>query len=102
MRVAFSWRRAFCDGFTHRVDFRGPVEEVVEAIAASAGDDHQAGTLVEREELTVDAWVFPRRVVDQAPAVNGPTERVVRELANPFGCPTHVLRESERNHPRST
>src|SRR5262249_41097999 len=53
----------------NRVDLARSRKEVVERVAAGAGDDSHAVVRAEVECLAVECRVFPAGVVDQVPAV---------------------------------
>ncbi len=74
------------------VNLGGAVEEVVEGVAAGAGDHDDAAIRLEGEEFAVDAGIFPAGVVDQLAAVDVVDGRVrIYDGSNPLSLGSPVL-----------
>ena len=43
----------------HGVNFRRTVQQIIQRVAAGAGEDHQRAVRIEPQQLAVDARVFP-------------------------------------------
>src|SRR5262249_29582760 len=79
---ALQFEQGVLDGVdVHRVDLPGAGEEVVEGVAAGAGDDQDAVVGGEVEGGPVQGRVLPARVVDEVAAVDRLEDPVVEALA---------------------
>jgi len=67
------------------VNFRGPIEEIVERVAARAGDQHDAAVRVESQEFPIDPRIFPAGIVDELPAMDVMKDQVLRGLEESGG-----------------
>jgi hypothetical protein len=73
-----------------RMNLGRAVEQVVEGVAAGAGDHHHPAVGAQPEQLPVDVWILPARVVDELTIVDVVKNGVVRGLektANPRSRP---------------
>lgn len=52
------------------MELRGAIEQLVEGVAAGAGDHDHAAVGFESEQLAIKARILPARVVDQLSAVD--------------------------------
>ena len=63
-------QRVLAEVHINGMDLRGIIEEVVERIAAGAGDHDDLAAGIEAEHLAIETGIFPSAVVDQVGAVD--------------------------------
>jgi hypothetical protein len=65
----------------HCVNFRRRVQQIIQGIAAGAGQHHHPAVPVQTQQLPVNARVFPAHVVDQITLVNRLEQQIVGVIA---------------------
>ncbi|MCK7480109.1 MAG: hypothetical protein M0C28_24665 [Candidatus Moduliflexus flocculans] len=65
----------------HRANFRRRVQQIVQRVAAGAGEHHHPAVPIQPQQLPVDARVLPAHVVDQIALVNRLEQEIVGVIA---------------------
>jgi hypothetical protein len=61
----------------HRMNLRRIIEQIIERVAAGAGDHHHAAVAVQFHQLPVEPRILPRCVVDEVGVVNMAEDHVM-------------------------
>ena len=64
----------------HGMDFSRFIQQVIQGVAAGAGDHNQSAIGLEVEHLPIQARVFPARVIDKVRAMHALEDSIVERV----------------------